>query len=77
MNRYYEFIIIVNRYYEAVMDRNSVSAKTEMQNSKEEKDNVLAAYHTLRFSKEDKDCFDIADIERKSLGVKYMTTKLL
>lgn len=76
MNRYYEFIIIVNRYYEAVMDRNSVSAKTEMQNSKEEKDNVLAAYHTLRFSKEDKDCFDIADIERKSLGVKYMTTKL-
>lgn len=59
------------------MDGNSVSAKAKVQNSKEEKDNVLAAYHTLKFSKEDKDCFDIADIERRSLAIKYMTTKLL
>ncbi|XP_071560234.1 fidgetin-like protein 1 isoform X2 [Temnothorax nylanderi] len=58
-------------------DVNSAGAKTRVaQNSKEEKNNVLAAYHTLKFSKEDKDCFDVADIERRSLAVKYMTTKL-
>ncbi|XP_024889684.1 fidgetin-like protein 1 isoform X1 [Temnothorax curvispinosus] len=58
-------------------DVNPAGAKTRVaQNSKEEKNNVLAAYHTLKFSKEDKDCFDVADIERRSLAVKYMTTKL-
>lgn len=46
------------------------------QNSKMEKDNILAAYHMLRFSKQDKD-FDIIDIERRSLAMKNMTAKLL
>ncbi|KAL6259212.1 hypothetical protein P5V15_009132 [Pogonomyrmex californicus] len=63
------------------MDRNvdfaSASTQHIPQNSKEERDNVLAAYHILKFSKEDKNCFDIADIERRSLALKYMTTKLL
>lgn len=60
-------------------DINSADAKIKhvAQNSKEEKNNVLAAYHTLRFSKEAKDCFDVVDIERRSLAMKYMTTKLL
>ncbi|XP_018054199.1 PREDICTED: fidgetin-like protein 1 isoform X2 [Atta colombica] len=57
---------------------NSISANAQCtpSNSKDEKNNVLAAYHSLIFSKKDKDCFDVADIERKSLAVKYMTTKL-
>jgi len=69
-------------YLECILDMNkdtdSVSANAQCvaQNLKE-KNNILAAYHTLRFSKQDKDCFDIADIERRSLAVKYMTTKLL
>lgn len=46
------------------------------QNSKMEKNNILAAYHMLRFSKQDKD-FNIADIECRSLAVKNMTAKLL
>jgi len=41
-----------------------------------EKNNILAAYHMLRFSKQDKD-FDITDIERRSLAMKNMTAKLL
>ncbi|XP_050452752.1 fidgetin-like protein 1 [Cataglyphis hispanica] len=45
------------------------------QNSKTGKDNILAAYHMLRFSKQDKD-FDITDIERRSLAMKNMTAKL-
>ena len=45
------------------------------QNSKMEKNNILAAYHMLRFSKQDKD-FNIADIECRSLAVKNMTAKL-
>ncbi|KMQ92084.1 fidgetin-like protein 1-like protein [Lasius niger] len=40
-----------------------------------EKNNILAAYHMLRFSKQDKD-FNIADIECRSLAVKNMTAKL-
>ncbi|EFN64126.1 Fidgetin-like protein 1 [Camponotus floridanus] len=40
-----------------------------------EKNNILAAYHMLRFSKQDKD-FDITDIERRSLAMKNMTAKL-
>jgi len=60
-------------------DTDSISANAQRvaQNLKEEKNNILAAYHTLKFSKQNKDCFDIADIERRSLAVKYMTTKLL
>ncbi|KYN00487.1 PREDICTED: fidgetin-like protein 1 [Cyphomyrmex costatus] len=54
----------------------SDSAQCVSPNSKDEKNNVLAAYHTLIFSKKDEDCFDVADIERKSLAMKYMTTKL-
>lgn len=46
------------------------------QNSKMGKDNILAAYHMLRFSKQDKD-YDIIDIERRSLAMKNMTAKLL
>lgn len=59
------------------MDKDVNSASVKAHYSKEEKNNALAAYHTLRFSKEGKNCFDVADIERKSLAVKYMTTKLL
>lgn len=59
-------------------DINSTAARIEQKKpSKEEKNNVLAAYHVLRFSKEAKDCFDVIDIERRSLAMKYMTTKLL
>lgn len=59
------------------MNSPSASIQNAVQNSKVEKDNILSVYHTLRFSKEDKDCFEIADIERKSLAMKYMTTGLL
>lgn len=45
-------------------------------NSKDDKNNILIAYHTLKFSKKNKDCFDVADIERRSLIVKHMTTRL-
>ncbi|XP_070165621.1 fidgetin-like protein 1 isoform X2 [Polyergus mexicanus] len=45
------------------------------QNSKMGNDNILAAYHMLRFSKQHKD-FDIIDIERRSLAMKNMTAKL-
>ncbi|XP_025986787.1 fidgetin-like protein 1 isoform X1 [Solenopsis invicta] len=59
-------------------DINSAGADTwsVARYSKEERNNVLAAYHTLKFSKKDKDCFDVADIERRSLAMKHMTTKL-
>ncbi|KYQ56851.1 Fidgetin-like protein 1 [Trachymyrmex zeteki] len=57
-------------------DSVSANAQCIPPNSKDEKNNVLTAYHTLIFSKKDKDCFDVANIERKSLAVKYMTTKL-
>ncbi|XP_018367061.1 PREDICTED: fidgetin-like protein 1 isoform X2 [Trachymyrmex cornetzi] len=57
-------------------DSVSANAQCTPPNSKDEKNNVLAAYHSLIFSKKDKDCFDVADIERNSLSVKYMTTKL-
>ncbi|KAG5339997.1 FIGL1 protein, partial [Acromyrmex charruanus] len=57
-------------------DSVSANAQCTPSNLKDEKNNVLAAYHSLIFSKKDKDCFDVADIERKSLAVKYMTTKL-
>lgn len=46
------------------------------QKSNTEKNNILAAYHMLRFSKQDKD-FDITDIERRSLAMKNITAKLL
>ncbi|XP_011068795.1 PREDICTED: fidgetin-like protein 1 [Acromyrmex echinatior] len=62
----------MNRHTDSV----SANAQCTPSNSKDEKNNVLAAYHSLIFSKKDKDCFDVADIERKSLAVKYMTTKL-
>lgn len=42
-----------------------------------EKNNFLAMYHTLKFSKQDKDSFEVVDIERRSLAMKYMTAKLL
>ncbi|XP_012530389.1 fidgetin-like protein 1 isoform X1 [Monomorium pharaonis] len=56
-------------------DTNSATRHV-LQDSKEERNNILAAYHILKFSKKDKDCFDVADIERRSLAMKYMTTKL-
>ncbi|KAG5344288.1 FIGL1 protein, partial [Acromyrmex heyeri] len=62
----------MNRHTDSV----SANAQCTAPNSKDEKNNILAAYHSLIFSKKDKDCFDVADIERKSLAVKYMTTKL-
>lgn len=46
------------------------------QKLKMEKSNVLAAYHMLRFSKQNKD-FDVTDIERRSLAMKNMTSRLL
>ncbi|XP_012218062.1 fidgetin-like protein 1 [Linepithema humile] len=58
------------------MNSPSTSTQDTVQNSKVEKDNILSVYHTLRFSKEDKNCFEIADIERRSLATKYMTTRL-
>lgn len=54
---------------------NSLGINT--QDLKKENNNFLAAYHMLRFSKDGKDSFEIADIERRSLAMKYMTTKLL
>ncbi|XP_011880007.1 PREDICTED: fidgetin-like protein 1 [Vollenhovia emeryi] len=58
-------------------EANSAGAKTHVaRDAREEKNNILTAYHTLRFSKEDRSCLDVADIERRSLAVKYMTTKL-
>lgn len=57
------------------MNSNKVNINVS-QNSKTGKDNILAAYHMLRFSKQDKD-FDITDIERRSLAMKNMTAKLL
>ncbi|KAG5322479.1 FIGL1 protein, partial [Pseudoatta argentina] len=62
----------MNRHTDSV----SANVQCTAPNSKDEKNNILAAYHSLIFSKKDKDCFDVADIERKSLAVKYMTTKL-
>ena len=62
----------MNRHTDSV----SANAQCIPPNSKDEKNNVLAAYHSLIFSKKDKNCFDVADIERKSLALKYMTTKL-
>lgn len=47
------------------------------QDLKVEKNNFLAVYQTLKFSKEGKDCFEVADIERRSLAIKCMTAKLL
>lgn len=47
------------------------------QDLKTEKNNFLAVYHTLKFSKQDKDSFEVADIERRSLAMKYITAKLL
>ncbi|XP_029155767.1 fidgetin-like protein 1 [Nylanderia fulva] len=54
---------------------NSKNAINVSQNSKVEKNNILAAYHMLRFSEQDKD-FNIADIECRSLAMKNITTKL-
>lgn len=54
---------------------NAVSANTQV--SKEERDNALTVYHKLKFSKESKNSFDVTDLERRSLAVRYMTGKLL
>lgn len=53
------------------------SVNENTQDLKREKNNFLAAYHTLKFSKQNKDSFEVADIERRSLTLKYMTAKLL
>ncbi|KOC60888.1 Fidgetin-like protein 1 [Habropoda laboriosa] len=39
------------------------------------KNNFLAAYHILKFSKADKDDTEIVDIERRCLAIKYLTAK--
>ncbi|CAK9815634.1 Fidgetin-like protein 1 [Anthophora quadrimaculata] len=39
------------------------------------KNNFLAAYHTLKISKADKDDTEIVDIERRCLAIKYLTAK--
>lgn len=44
---------------------------------KTERNNFMAAYHSLIFSKRDKDAFQIADNERRSLALKYTTARLL
>jgi len=48
-----------------------------LQNTKTERDNVLVAYQTLKFSKQGKNCYEIADIERQCLAIKYKTAKFL
>lgn len=58
------------------MDSPSTSTQDAMQNAIMKRENILSVYHTLKFSKENKDCFEIAGIERRSLALKYMTTKL-
>lgn len=45
------------------------------QNSKVEKNNILATYHMLRFLKQDKDV-NIVDIECRSLAMRNITAKL-
>lgn len=40
-----------------------------------EKNNFLAAYHILKFSKNDKDDTEVADIERRCFAMKYLTAK--
>ncbi|XP_020282881.1 fidgetin-like protein 1 [Pseudomyrmex gracilis] len=52
----------------------AVSVNT--QDSKVEKNNALTVYHMLKFSKEGKNSFDAADIERRSVAVRYVTGKL-
>ncbi|XP_011345822.1 fidgetin-like protein 1 isoform X2 [Ooceraea biroi] len=47
-----------------------------LQHTKAERDNVLVAYQTLKFSKKDKDCYEVADIERRCLTMKYRTAKV-
>ncbi|OAD53839.1 Fidgetin-like protein 1 [Eufriesea mexicana] len=39
------------------------------------KNNFLAAYHILKFSKNDKDDTEIVDIERRCFAIKYLTAK--
>ncbi|KAL0105467.1 hypothetical protein PUN28_016853 [Cardiocondyla obscurior] len=61
------------------MDKNKVSPNADAQfaqSLKDERNNILTACHTLKFSKKNKNCFDVANIERRSLALKYMTTKL-
>lgn len=59
------------------VNKDTQSVAQDLKNEKKiEKNNFLAAYHTLKFSKQDKDCFEVADIERRSLATKYMTAKL-
>lgn len=52
------------------------SAKEESER-KARRNNFLAVYQNLRFSKRDKDDYEVADIERRSLALKYTTAKLL
>ncbi|KAG7202403.1 hypothetical protein KM043_018719 [Ampulex compressa] len=40
------------------------------------KTDFLAAYHTLKFSKEDKDDMQKADIERRCIAMKYLSARL-
>lgn len=40
-----------------------------------EKNNFLAAYHILKFSKNDKDDTEVVDIERRCFAMKYLTAK--
>ncbi|XP_032663679.1 fidgetin-like protein 1 [Odontomachus brunneus] len=59
------------------VNENTQGVAQDLKNEKKiEKNNYLAVYHTLKFSKQDKDCFEVADIERRSLAMKYMTAKL-
>lgn len=40
-----------------------------------EKNNFLAAYHILKFSKNNKDDTEIVDIERRCFAMKYLTAR--
>lgn len=39
------------------------------------KNNYLAAYHILKFSKSDKDDIEAVDIERRCFAIKYLTAR--
>jgi len=73
---------ILYQYLSENMSSNTELTETNtenvgLQNTKAERDNVLVAYQTLKFSKQGKNCFEIADIERKCLAIKYKTAKFL
>ncbi|XP_011063331.1 PREDICTED: LOW QUALITY PROTEIN: fidgetin-like protein 1 [Acromyrmex echinatior] len=62
----------MNRHTDSI----GANAQCTPPNSKDKKNDILATYDSLIFSKKDKDCFDVADIKRKSLAVKQDIIKL-